>query len=353
MWGVGGHVALTAQSASNVFGLKSRLLPLAVGAPKSPFRSVTLRKATVPVGLEKFPYDAALETERTIALSDLAALRDDMYRYPMRLATAAAYAGHPYGSPVSGDETTLPRITAERVREWHAARFLNGPVMIAVVGDADHDELATVLAAQFGALRGGEPLVLSAPAWPDGVVQRIEQRDKAQTALAMLFRGPARTDDARFAADMIAGVASGLGGRFFDELRDKQSLGYTVQAFASHRMLAGAFVAYIATSPEKEEQARRGLLGEFAKLRDSAVTERELDQAKTYAIGTHAIRQQSRGAVLADMVDAYMFGGLRELSEFDARVRGVTANQMMALAREYFDESRRVEGVVRGTGRAV
>ena len=31
--------------------------------------------------------DDALETERTIALADLAALRDDMYRYPVRLAT--------------------------------------------------------------------------------------------------------------------------------------------------------------------------------------------------------------------------------------------------------------------------
>jgi len=40
------------------------------------------------------PVDA-LETERAIALADLVALRDDMYRYPVRLATSAAFAGHP------------------------------------------------------------------------------------------------------------------------------------------------------------------------------------------------------------------------------------------------------------------
>src|ERR1035437_9646150 len=297
--------------------------------------------------------DDALETERAIALSDLSALRDDMYRYPMRLATMAAYAGDPYGVPVSGDETTLPRITPERVREWHTARFLRGPSVIAVVGDADHDELAAMVAAQFGELRGGEPVPLERPEGPCAVVQRIEKRDKAQTALALLFPGPSRTDDARFAAEMIAGVASGLGGRFFDELRDKQSLGYTAQAFASERMLAGAFVSYIATSPEKEEVARRGLLAEFAKLREAPVTAKELEQAQTYAIGTHAIRQQSGGAVLGDIVDAYMLGGLRELAEFDARVLGVTAEEMLMIARAYFDESRRVEGVVRGVGRAV
>src|SRR6185436_7954702 len=107
-----------------------------------------------------------------------------------------------------------------------------------------------------------------------------ESRDKAQTAIALAFPGPARTDDARFAASMIGTVASGLGGRFFDELRDRQSLAYTVHAAASEKRLAGLFVSYIATLPEKEGVARAGLLAEFAKLRESAVTPEELDRAK-------------------------------------------------------------------------
>jgi zinc protease len=295
----------------------------------------------------------ALETERAIALADLSALRDDMYRYPVRLATQTAFAGHPYGVPTTGDETTLPSITAEQVRAWHRSRVLEGPSVIAVVGDVDPDELAALAARAFGDLRGGELAPLGAPVWPSAVAQRVEQRDKAQTALALLFPGPARTDDARFATAMIAGVASGLGGRFFDELRDKRSLGYTVHAFASERALAGAFVAYIATGPEKEEAARRGLLDEFAKLRDTPVTAKELTQAQTYAIGVHAIRQQSGGAVLSDIVDAWLFGRLAELGEFDARVRAVTAEQMRQVARRYFDESRRVEGIIRGVGKSV
>jgi zinc protease len=231
--------------------------------------------------------------------------------------------------------------------------MIEAPSVIAIVGDADPDEMAGLASAAFDALRDGDATSIEPPTWPAAVTQRVEQREKAQTALALFFPGPSRTDDARFATAMIAGVASGLGGRFFDELRDKQSLGYTVHAFASERALAGAFVSYIATSPEKEEVARRGLLAEFAKLRESAVTEKELAQAQTYAIGTHAIRQQSGGAVLGDMVDAWMFGRLAELAEFDARVLAVTAEQMRSIARDYFDESRRVEGIIRGVGKTV
>jgi zinc protease len=152
---------------------------------------------------------------------------------------------------------------------------------------------------------------------------------------------------------MIASVASGLGGRFFDELRDKRSLCYTVNAFALDRRFAGAFGAYIATSPEQEDVARAGLLAEFRRLREDPITDEELSRSKTYAIGTHAIRQQNGGAVLADVVDAYLLGNLRELVEYDDRVREITAESMLRVAREYFDPSRRVEGIVRGTGKKV
>ncbi len=339
---LGGSVSGGASSES--FGW-SISVPTRHGADAVALLADVAQSPTIP--------DEALETERSIALSDLSAMRDDMYRYPLRLGTAAAFAGHPYGVPVSGDEVSIPLLTAARVREWHRTRLLHGPSVLGIVGDADPDELAAMMASQFGALRGGEPLPLERPIWPKGIVQRLEQREKAQTALAILYPGPPRTDDARFAASMIAGVASGLGGRFFDELRDKQSLGYTVQAFSSERALAGAFVAYIATSPEKEDVARRGLLIEFAKLRDAPVTEAELLQAQTYAIGTHAIRQQSGGAVLGEMVDAYLFGDLAELGEHDTRVRAVTAASMQQLARSYFDDDRRVEGIIRGVGRNV
>jgi zinc protease len=298
--------------------------------------------------------DAALETERALAIADLAHLRDDMYRYPMRLLTEAAFRGHPYGIPASGMEESLAAIATDEVREWHRARMLEAPSVFVYVGDGDPDEIAGLAACDLCELRWREGASLPTAPWPMEPVVAAESREKAQTALALAFPAPARRDDDRHVADLIAGIASGLGGRFFDELRDKQSLAYTVQAFASERRAGGLFVAYIATSPDKEEVARRGLLAEFAKLRESPVTERELRQAQTYAIGTHAIRQQSGGAVLADIVDAWLLGaGLGELAEYEERVRGVTAEDALRVARRYFDEGRRVEGIVRGVGREV
>jgi zinc protease len=227
-------------------------------------------------------------------------------------------------------------------------------MVIAVVGDIDADDIAAQVASAFPALAATEPDVIPPPVWPSAPASLAESRDKAQTALVVAFEGPARLGSDRFATGLVATIASGLGGRFFDELRDRQSLAYTVQAYSSERKLAGAFISYIATSPDREEVARRGLLDEFAKLRDTDVTADELERAKTYTIGTRAIRQESGAAVLGDIIDAWLYGsGLGELAEQDARVRAVTAADIRDVARRYFVEERRVEGIVRGTPKTV
>ncbi|MEO8194189.1 MAG: pitrilysin family protein [Gemmatimonadales bacterium] len=296
----------------------------------------------------------ALETERSVMLSDLAALRDDMFRYPVRLVMSGAYAGHPYAMSALGTEESLRDATPESVRQWYHGRLLTAPLVAGIVGDVVPEDAAAIVAREFGGLRPGSPRTLALPAWPETEIVTVVQREKAQTALALAFPGPSRTDDRRFATELTATIASGLGGRFFDELRDKQSLAYTVHAYSSEHRLAGMFLAYIATSPDKEEIARKGLLAEFARLRETPVTEAELARAKRYTIGAHAISQESGAAVLGQMLDAFMFGaGLSELAEHDTRVNAVSADDIQKVAREMFDPARRVEGVVRGVEKVV
>jgi zinc protease len=300
-----------------------------------------------------FPLDA-FESERAVALANLASVRDDMYRWPVRLATEAAFGAHPYGQSPLGTEQSLARLDPAALRAWHSAHALEAPGVLVFVADAPPEDVVAVATRYLGALRPGAGTDIAVPAWPSALARHEDERDKAQSALAIMFPGPSRDDPARTAMALIAGVTSGLGGRFFDELREKQSLAYTVMASPIVRRRAGTFMAYIAMSPEKEDQARNGLLAEFAKLREQPVTARELDQAKTYALGSWAIRRESAANVMGDIADSWLFGtSLAELAEYESRVRAVTAEDMQRLALQYFDPARRVEGVVRGRKKTV
>jgi zinc protease len=305
-----------------------------------------IRNATLP--------NDAFEAERAAALAEVAALRDDMYGYPLRLAARAAFGDHPYARPALGSESSLTAISVEMARDWYANVVSKAPLVVGVVGDVLADDAAGILARDLMGIGVGVGREPAAPQWPPRLSVLAESREKAQTALALGFPGPARRDPRRYAAHMIGTIASGLGGRFFDELRDRQSLAYTVHAHAVEHAAAGMFMAYIATSPEKEERARDGMLREIERLAAEPVAEDELERGKRYTIGTHAIRQESGGSLLGSMIEAWLLGeGLVELEMHDERVEAITAEEIIEVAREFFDPAKRVEGIVRGIGKSV
>ncbi len=295
-----------------------------------------------------FPQDG-VDTERALAIAELARARDDMSRWPMRLATMAAYGAHPYARSVLGTDASLAMITADSARAFHAEHIRGSTSVIAIVGDVEPHEAAALVGRHFDALTWRDDVMPPPVVWPTASTRVHEERDKQQTALALLFPGPGRNDPDRTASHVLAAIVSGLGGRFFEQLRDKQSLAYTVSAFPIERRVGGLFAAYIATSPAREDEARDGLLREFALLRESAPLEEEVERARRYLIGTHAISQQSGGSVLGEMVDAWLFGtGLQERLEEEARIAAVQADDVLRLAQRYFDPARVIEGAVRG-----
>jgi zinc protease len=272
-----------------------------------------------------------------------------MVRHPLSVARQALFGTHTYGIDSLGTPDGVAAITPDAVRTWHARAVLTGETVLAVVGDAEPAELARQLASAFTMLRPTPAGAVEPPAMTTDRIERVDNRTKQQSAVAMLFRGPARRDRMRHATALMTGIASGLGGRFFESLRSRQSLAYSVYVSASTLRHAGMISAYIACAPEREKEARDGLLREFALLRDEPVTAAELERARTYAIGMHALRQESAGAQLGDMVDAWLTGdGLAELDAEVPQLQAVTAADVQRVARQWIDPDRRVEAIVRG-----
>jgi zinc protease len=136
----------------------------------------------------------------------------------------------------------------------------------------------------------------------------------------------------------------------FEALRDRRSLAYTVVASAWQKARGGALLTYIATSPEREEEAREEMLVELARFAREPVVESELRQAVNYMAGQAQVSRQSGSAVAAEILEAWLTGaGLEELDDPAARFRAVRAEDVLRVAGA-LDPALKAEGVVRGTG---
>jgi zinc protease len=298
--------------------------------------------------------DDVLERERKMLAAETAQVADDMFRHPFQLAFGAAFGDGLYGVPVQGTPNSLATLTPGDVRTWHAD-FLAGarPVFVAA-GDLDPEATLGLLAAiaaewpaRTGALRGARVASLLG-AEPQMLVV---ERDRKQSAFAMVFDGPGRLDAERHAADVWSAIASGLGGRLFDVLRDKKSLAYTVTASSWQRLRGGALVSYIATSPEREEEARTEMLRELQRFGETPPEPEEFARAVRYLAGQARTSRQTIRAVMGEVLDAWLCGEpLEALDDPAAAYRAVTPEQVRALAERYLVPGRRAEGVIRGSG---
>lgn len=291
--------------------------------------------------------------ERDLMIEEARQVPDDTFRYPFQLAFRGAFGDSTYGLPVGGLEETLATLTPARAAAWHRDAVRGHRLTVVAVGELDPDRAADELAAVFRDWRNAPQDAAPPVAWQPGTapIERVVEMGKAQSAFAMLFPGPGRRDPLHHAAEVWAAVASGLGGRLFDALREQRSLAYTVLAFAWPRMQAGALGAYIAMAPEREAEARDAMLAELARFAAEPVTPDELQGAIGYLAGQAAVQRQSAGHLSSEIVDAWLMGsGLEELEDPAAPYRRVTAEEVWRVARESLRPERRAEGVVRGTG---
>ena len=295
----------------------------------------------------QFP-EPELEVERKLTIAGLQHTRDDMYRYPLQLCMQAAFAGHPYGYSLDDLERSVSQLPSEQLRAWQSERMTADPWVV-IVGDIDAAtasravEKLNGVGAANGTRSGEQPL------WPATPISIREQRDKAQSALAIGFPGPDRNHPDVYALQVMANAVGGLGGRFFEELRSKRSLAYTVSLIRVFRALAGTFVGYIATTPEREDEARAGLYEQFAALVDEPLSDEEIERSIRYTIGAWQIRNQTNASQLSDLLQAHLLGsGMDEIDNFETRIRAVTASAIQEAAARYFKPELAVEGIVRG-----
>lgn len=290
----------------------------------------------------------AIAIERDLLLDDARAVADDMGRFPFQLALGQAFDDVGYGAPALGTADSLPTFDAARVRAWHREMLSRGGTTIVAVGDDEPERLADRVLEGFGR----DAASADSSEWSPSAVRpgvRTERRDRQQSALAMIFPGPDRTDPSRHAAEVWAAIAGGLGGRLFESLRSARSLAYTVMASSWQRRRAGALLTYIAMAPERLDEAREAMLEELAQFRATPPSEEELGRATAMLAGQAEIARQGAGALAGEIADAWLLGeGLLELDDPAGPYRAVTAAAVHAVAEASLRTASRAEGVVVG-----
>ena len=279
-----------------------------------------------------------------------------------RPGTIASYAAFPvlwgrsgYGHVANGTLTSLPRITSADVRALHRRYWRPDNAVMVITGDITPEAGFALARRTFGGWRRpAEPLPPAPPA-PTSAAPRAVAIDLPGTGqAAVLLVGPAISRaDPRYYAGLVATTVLGGGysARMNYEIRIRRGLSYGASASMTGRRASGTYVASAQTRNDAAPQVVGLIQSELSGMASRPPDAAELAARRSSLVGDFGRDVGATSSLAAILANLAIYGiDLNEIQTYQARVEGVTTEQVQAFARDVLAPGR-ASIIVVGDGR--
>ncbi len=318
-------------NGKNTFGLKAAFLARFFDDGLELVRDILINPAFDP------------EEARKILPERLAALKqqkDSLTATTFLEFNQILFQSHPYALNNLGSEKALATLSTDDLHKLYNRQAQPDALVLAVAGDVKAKDVYEKVTKLFGAWQKSgikqERNDVVLPTSPLKPKISSMARDKEQVHIIIGFLGAALTSPDRFALEVVDTVLSGQSGRLFTQLRDKQSLAYSLSSFNQMGLGTGSFGIYIGTSPDKKEEAISSVWQELNRIRSTPITKEELDKAKNLLLGQYDLSLQTNSAQALDMALGETYGlGLDFGTQYAQAIARITVDDVVAAAAKY------------------
>jgi zinc protease len=274
---------------------------------------------------------------------------------------ATVFQASPYRRPVVGWMSDLEAMTAQDVREFHRRWYLPANAAVVVAGDVDPAQVRRLAEKYYGriparAVPARKPRIEPQQAG----LRRIEYKAPADQAyVALAFKvpqlasfDPGTENDDALALTVLAAVLDGYRGARLDRALTQGSDRLADSAGAGNGLWGrGPQLFTLDGVPAKgktPEQLEAALRAEVAKVAREGVSESELNRVKTQWIAGEVYKLDSVMNQARELGGEWIQGLPLDAGErLIERLRGITAEQVKAVAAKYFGDDQLTVGILR------
>ena len=250
----------------------------------------------------------AVERVKAQILSGLRSDQTDPNDIAGRNFARMAYGDHPYGSEGKGSIESVGALTRDDVVTAYDSVFAKDRLYVGAVGDITAEELGALLDTLLADLpETGKPIPDRAEVNIPGGVSVVEF-DTPQSVALFGHAGIDRDDPDFFAAFILNHILGGGGfeSRLMQEVREKRGLTYGIATYLVPKDLASVYLGSVSSSNDRMAEAVEVIRAEWARAATEGVTQKELDDAKTYLTGAYPLRFDGNSRIAGIMVGMQM-----------------------------------------------
>ncbi len=287
----------------------------------------------------RFDQDA-IDRVRAQVISGLKSDQTDPNDIAGRSFAQMAYGDHPYATDGKGTIESVSALSREDIVSAYDNVFVRDRLYVGAVGDITAEELGALLdtlLADFPAT--GKPIPDRAEVNIPGGISVVDF-DTPQSVALFGHAGIDRDDPDFFAAFVLNHILGGGGfeSRLMQEVREKRGLTYGISTFLVPKDLASVYLGSVSSANDRIADAVEVIRDEWARAATEGVTQKELDDAKTYLTGAYPLRFDGNGQIAGIMVGMQMEDlPIDYIATRNDKVNAVTLEEVNRVASELLD----------------
>lgn len=253
------------------------------------------------------------------------------------------FGEHPYAL-VAPTEAQVESYRCEHLVEFYREHYRPGNALLVAVGDFSANRMQEQIERAFGGWPAGKPAELQVSAPPElrgRGVHLVHLPGTVQTQVVVGNRAITRRHPDWLRLTLANSIYGGaFNSRLVMNIREQKGYTYsprsTVHALRQH----GYFSVHAAVRNEVTAAALTEIFYELDRMRALPVAEEELADARNYLSGVFSLGLGTQDGLAGQLATAY----LNELPEnyletYRQKIRSLTATDVLAAARKYFDSA--------------
>jgi zinc protease len=272
------------------------------------------------------------------------------------MVSRVMYGDHPY-AVVAPTPESIKATTRDRMVSFHRARLVPNNAVLILVGDLNSDQVLKRIEQLFGDWNPGEIAVENFPAPPlrsSRSAYIVDRPGSAQSNIVIANAGMTRTSPDYFPMLLMHTVlGANASSRLFMNLREEKGYTYGAYSTLDARRTAGTFRASAEVRTPVTGDSLKEFFYELNRIRAERVSQKEIEDAKSYLTGVFPIRLETQEGLIDQVVQIKMFGLPDDyLETYRDRVQAVTIDQIMDVAVRYVTPDKAAIVIV-GDGRHI
>jgi zinc protease len=291
----------------------------------------TLTQPTFPQG------EIKREVEKTLAA--IQSEEDEPGEVAQKEFQKILFLKGPYGHPVEGTKESLPRLKRDSLLKFYRTYYHPNNSILTIVGDINADEVEKKILPHLKKWSMAEiPKEPFIPTFAEE--QKTVKIDRGITQANIILGHPGISrDNPDFYTLTVMNYILGGGGfasRLVEEIRNKRGLAYSVDSFFDAGKYPGSFQIVLQTKNSSARESISLALQQMERIRKESVSEKELEGAKKYLIGSFPMRLDTQSKMANFLTQVEYFGlGLDYPEKYPSLIQSVTKEEVLRVAQKY------------------